>query len=278
MKMFGLCLSLLATASAASLLAAPSPLSLLVGAQRYSEPVYARKPEPPNFLYFTGETIRLRLDLSNLSDAADVLRCDTAMPQDIVSMKTTLDGAPVAAAVTVDQTSTIQSAGLGPRLTSLDEPLALPARAYVRFVMSIATDGWSPGEYVLDFDARCRDQQGDPLRARASRFFFELREPRADAQVELLRREAMQFYFQQRYNDAEATLTRLERMHPNSYEVHALRGHIAAALRDSSRAETEFEAAAALIERDADTLFTRFAAPRERDAKAKGLRSNSPRP
>jgi len=254
-----------------------SPLVLIVSPAEYFGDMYTAPPQGgATHVFFPGESVKLRIAISNWSSSPQTLLTTPGGPPDNLGFRVSRDGNAVNLGLAVDN-MVRQTGPSGNFDVQWDRRMDLGPRDTLTVRADVLDKISTPGLYVIEVVHQMTDAEARLLRPQASRFQLEVRERSAETLCEIARRSALRAFLSGDYQEARNMTDQMLAANPQSFLAHVIRGDIAAAERSLLEADRSYELAIAMLEQGRDTLFLRSAGKFHLDDSLQALRSKRQR-
>jgi hypothetical protein len=244
-------LAVFAAAPATGQVRGYSEAVLLVRPADYTGTTYAAPPARSAYLFFSGEPIRVQLDIVNRGSQVIELSNAAAVAD---SFRVTRGEA---SAFTTESTVFKKAFGVSTPVEPQSPVTLAPGESLVFFSRR---DGAPllPGEHVVEWESGIATASGLRIAPQPSRLQFEVRDSSSETAAEEARRNAIRAFRDGQDTLAAQWVTRLLELNPQSHAAHVLRGDLSLRAGDKAAAAACFDAALRILETHADQEYNRW--------------------
>ena len=129
----------------------------------------------PIFVYFTGEPIKLAIDIFNSTQMPELAVTQASQPAAVLGFKVTKENTPVDVALVVD-TRVRRSGRFGSESMDWARQMPLDPGETLTIRVDVSDTQLPVGVYTVDVTVEINDEESRILRPQASRYQFEVRE------------------------------------------------------------------------------------------------------
>jgi hypothetical protein len=256
------CLRIGAAAALAAFTVAPaggqvpaySEAVLLVHPAEYFGTMYTAPPDHAAYLFFTGEPLRVELEIVNRGSHV----IELAGPAAAAHRFRVSNGQ--ASQFVVENEIIKKGLGAPTRVETQSAVSLAPGESLALFSKHVGP-ALAPGEYLVEWETSITETSGLRIAPQASRLQFEVRESSGETAAEEVRRYAIRAFEAGQDALADQWVTRLLRLNPQSHAAHVLRAELRLRAGDNAAAAASFDTALKILESHADQQFERWAPP-----------------
>lgn len=244
-------LAALTVAPAGGQVPAYSEAVRLVHPAEYFGTTYTAPPDHSAYLFFTGEPLRVELEIVNRGSRT----IELTSPAAAAHRFRVTNGQ---AAQFVVEKEVIKKGVGGLTRVETQPAVSLAPGESLEFFSRHVGPALAPGEYLVEWETGITETSGVKIAPESPRLQFEVRESSGETAAEEVRRYAIRAFAAGEDTLANQWATRLLQLNPQSHAAHVLRGELSLKAGDKAAAAACFDTALRILESHADQDYNRW--------------------